>query len=205
MEDIILIGFGGHAKSVIDTIEKQKKYRIIGFTDINKEQTYRGYSVVGTDDDLRRIFENGVKSAFITIGYLGDSSLRNKLYRELKEIGYVIPVIVDDTAVLASDVVVGEGTYIGKKAVVNSAARIGEMCIINTGAIVEHDCDVQAFSHIAVGATLCGAVKVGAETLIGANASILQGVEIGDRAKVGAGAIVVKNVPKNITACGVWK
>ena len=205
MEDIILIGFGGHAKSVIDTIEKQKKYKIIGFTDINKEQTYRGYSVVGTDDDLKKIFESGVQSAFITIGYLGDSSLRNKLYRELREIGYVIPVIVDDTAVLASDVVVGEGTYIGKNAVVNSAARIGEMCIINTGAIVEHDCDVQAFSHVAVGATLCGAVKVGAETLIGANASILQGVEIGERVKVGAGTVVVKNVPGNITVCGTWK
>ena len=26
MEDIVLIGFGGHAKSVIDTIERQNQY-----------------------------------------------------------------------------------------------------------------------------------------------------------------------------------
>lgn len=205
MEDIVLLGFGGHAKSVIDTIEKQKKYRIVGFTEIDCNQTYRGYSVIGTDEDLEKIFQSGVKRAFITIGYLGDSIVRNKLYQRVKEIGYSIPVIVDDTAILADDVVLGEGTYVGKNAVVNSAAKAGEMCIINTGAIVEHDCIVGAFSHVAVGATLCGAVKVGSETLIGANASIIQGVEIGNKVKVGAGAIILKDVPNNTTACGVWK
>lgn len=205
MEDIILIGFGGHAKSVMDTIEKQKQYRIVGFTEINKELNYRGYSVVGTDDDLKRIFQKGVKNAFVTIGYMGSSALRNKLYRELKEIGYSLPVIIDDTAVLASDVEIGEGTFVGKNAVVNSAARIGEMCIINTGAIVEHDCVVQAFSHVAVGATLCGAAKTGEDVFVGANATIIQGVKIEDKAKIGAGAIVLKDVPEGTTVYGVWK
>lgn len=205
MEDIILIGFGGHAKSVIDTIEKQRKYRIIGFTEKDEVLTYRGYSVLGSDEKLKELYQNGVKNAFVTIGYLGDSSTRNKIYHELKEIGYTLPVIVDETAVLASDVVLGEGTYIGKNVVLNSAVRIDEMCIVNTGAIVEHDCVVHAFSHVAVGATLCGAVKVGSETLIGANATIIQGVEVGDGVKVGAGAVVLKSIPNNTTAYGVWK
>lgn len=205
MEDIILIGFGGHAKSVIDTIEKQRKYRIIGFTEKDNALTYRGYSVLGSDERLKELYQKGVKNAFVTIGYLGDSSIRNKIYRELKEIGYTLPVIVDETAVLASDVVLGEGTYIGKNVVLNSAVRIDEMCIVNTSAIVEHDCVVHAFSHVAVGATLCGAVNVGSETLVGANATVIQSVEIGDRVKVGAGAIVLKSIPANTTAYGVWK
>ena len=33
MEDIILLGFGGHAKSVIDCLDLQGKYRIDGFMD----------------------------------------------------------------------------------------------------------------------------------------------------------------------------
>lgn len=36
MKDIILIGFGGHAKSVIDSIEGLGEYNIVGYTDVNE-------------------------------------------------------------------------------------------------------------------------------------------------------------------------
>ena len=39
MEDIILIGYGGHAKSVADCIERQKRYRIIGYTELEKKKS----------------------------------------------------------------------------------------------------------------------------------------------------------------------
>lgn len=205
VEDIILLGFGGHAKSVVDTIEKQNQYRIVGFTDKCKEKMYKEYRVIGTDDNLEDIFQKGVKNAFVTIGYLGDSTIRNQLFHRLKEIGYHIPVIIDDTAAVATDAIIGEGTYVGKNAVINSDATIGNMCIINTGAIVEHDCVVGDFSHIAVGAVVCGMSRVGAETLVGANATIIQCVEVGNKVKVGAGAVVLKQVPSDMTVSGIWK
>ena len=43
MDDIILVGAGGHAKSIIDSIEKNNCYRILGFTDIMHVDKYRAY------------------------------------------------------------------------------------------------------------------------------------------------------------------
>lgn len=205
MEDMILIGFGGHAKSVIDTIEKQKQYRIIGFTDPDKQLTYRNYHVVGVDDDLNDLFLSGIRNAFVTIGYLGKSDIREKLYQKLKKIGYHIPNIIDDTAAIASDARIGEGTFVGKNAVINSNTSVGNMCIINTGAILEHDCIVGDFSHIAVGAVACGNVCVGQRTLVGANATILQGLKVGKDVRIGAGSIVLNDIPDEVTAYGTWK
>lgn len=205
MEDIVLIGFGGHAKSVADTIETQGKYRIVGFTDQDLGKTYKNYKTIGTDEALADLFRQGVKNAFITIGYMGDSTLRKRLYLKLKEIGYQVPAIIDDTAVLAEDARIGEGTYIGKRAVVNANAVVGDMCIINTGAVVEHDCRIGSFSHVAVGAVVCGMAQIGQEVLIGANATVLQCVKIGKGAKVGAGTVALKDVPSCETVCGIWK
>ena len=37
MEEIVLIGFGGHAKSIIDTIEANEKYKIAGILEKRKK------------------------------------------------------------------------------------------------------------------------------------------------------------------------
>ena len=43
MNDIILAGFGGHAKGVIDSIEKSGLFHITGYTDPEFRGEYRGY------------------------------------------------------------------------------------------------------------------------------------------------------------------
>lgn len=205
MEDIVIVGFGGHAKSIIDALESQGKYHIIGFTDIVERPSYKGYNYLGTDDVLPRILENGVKYAHIAIGFIGQGKLRDKLYGFVKEIGFSLPVIVDSSAVVASDAHIDEGCFVGKNAVVNANAKIGKMCIINTGAIIEHDCKIAEFSHIAVGTTLCGEVFVGNHSFIGAGATIIQGRNVGEECIIGAGSIVLKNIDYRSKVYGVVK
>lgn len=50
MEDIILLGLGGHAHSVVDSIEWAGKYNIIGFLDTKEMQGkhYKDYYVLDT-------------------------------------------------------------------------------------------------------------------------------------------------------------
>ena len=201
--NIILLGTGGHAHSVIDSIESDGKYSVYGFLDIKGREGdhYREYKVIGTDDLLESYFKEGIRNAFVTDGYLGKGDIRNRLYLQLKKIGFNIPTIVDRTAVIAQDVILGEGTFVGKRVVVNSVAEIGKMCIINTGAIIEHDCKIGDFSHISVGSVLCGSVHVGKGSFIGANATIIQGKTIGNKCIIGAGTTIRKNVEDNFM---VW-
>lgn len=204
MEDIILLGIGGHAHSVVDSIEQAGKYRIVGFLDVKEHQDkeYRGYRVIGTDDMLENYYRKGVKNAFVTVGYLGEGQIRDTLYMKLKRIGYTIPNIIDETAIIARDVRLGEGNYVGKRTVINANAEIGTMCIINTGAIVEHDCCIGDMTHIAVGTVLCGQVMIGDRALIGAGAVVRQGIHIGAHAIIGAGMTITKDVKNHIKKYG---
>lgn len=196
MEDIVLLGTGGHAHSVVDSIEQTGKYNIIGFLDTEEMlgRRYKDYQVIDTDAALEKYYKKGLRNAFITIGYLGRGDIRNRLYERIHNIGYTIPNIIDRTAIVADNVVLGEGIFIGKRAVINANASIGEMCIINTGAIVEHDCCVESFAHISVGSVLCGGVHVGKASFVGANATIIQYKTIGSRCIIGAGITVRKDV-----------
>lgn len=196
MDDIILIGLGGHAKSVVDSIEGQGLYRIAGFTERAgfAGQAYKNYRVIGTDADLPALYDQGIRHAFITVGYMGRPEVRRKLYEEIKSIGFAVPNIIDATAVLAEDVKLGEGIFVGKRAVVNANASVGDMCIINTAAVIEHDCVIGGFSHVAVGAVLCGGCRTGVGVFVGANATVVQQQEIADNSFIKAGQVVAASM-----------
>ena len=204
MEKIILLGMGGHAYSVLDSIEGMGRYHIVGFLDNEKKigETYKEYSLIGTDSMLDELYGKGIRYAFVTVGYMGEKTVRRELYKKLKQKGFELPVIIDKSAVLAKNIKIGEGVYIGKKTVVNSAAKIGDLCILNTGSIIEHGSVIGSNSHIAVGGVLCGNVTVGEDTLIGAGATVIQEIKIGNQVIVGAGTVVTKNIDDNSKVIG---
>lgn len=204
MKDIILVGFGGHAKSIIDSIEQVKQFRIIGYVDIEPKKTYKDYRWLGTDDELYRYYKSGIQNAVICVGYMGENDIRDDLYNRTKALGFCLPVIIDASAVVAKDAEIGEGTYIGKGVVINADSRVGKMCIVNSGALIEHENIIEDYSHIAVRTVLCGNVHVGHHTFIGANATVIQGVEIGERCIIGAGSIILRNIPKQKKIYGVY-
>ena len=88
-------------------------------------------------------------------------------------------------------------------AVINSSAKIGKHCIINTGAIIEHDNIIEDFVHVSPNATLCGTVKVGEETHIGAGTTVKNNINICKKCTVGAGAVVVKDIEEEGKYIGI--
>lgn len=196
MEKIVLLGFGGHAKSIIDTIETLKKYEIVGISDVVEKQgeRYRKYSVAYQDEQLEYLFDAGIKNLFISVGYMGNSHIRNELFLLAKKIGYSFPPIIDPTAIVAKDVIIEEGVFIGKSAIVNADAKIHKMAIINTGSIIEHESEIGDFTHIAVGTVICGQANIGNNSFVGSNATIIQNIQVGNDVIIGAGCVVRKNL-----------
>lgn len=191
MEDIILVGYGGHAKSVADCIERAKKYHIVGYTDLMPHGSRHTY--LGTDDMLMEYWGQGIKNAAIGVGYMGKGNLRERLYAKLKRIGYSLPVISDTSAIICGTVQIAEGAFVGKGAVINAEAKIGKMAIVNTMALVEHECAIGDFTHVAVSAVLCGQVEVGRAAFIGANATVTQCLHIPSNTVVPAGETLRRN------------
>ncbi|WP_352418293.1 acetyltransferase [Proteiniborus sp.] len=204
MNDIILIGGGGHCKSVIDSIEESKEYNIVGILDLpDKVGTeILGVKVIGTDDQLEYYYKNGAKYAFLTVGSIGDVTLRKKLYSISLDIGYRFPNIIDNTAIISEKIQIGHGNYVGKGAIINSDTVIGNNCIINTGVIIEHECSIGDFCHIAPGSVLSGRVIVGRSSHIGTNSTIIQNINVGENTIIGAGSVVIKDIGDNRKAYG---
>ena len=198
---LLLIGGGGHCHSVLDSILTMDLYDEIGIVD-NISSSYLGVSVVGCDDDISELIKNGWTDAFITVGSIGDTGGRRRLYEMIKRMGLIVPTIIDPTSTIGKNVKIEEGVFVEKRAVINTGSSIGVCAIINTGAIVEHDCKIGTFSHISPGTILCGQVKVGEDSHVGAGSVVKQIVEIGNKVIIGAGSVVVSNVPDNVKAFG---
>ena len=198
---LLLIGGGGHCHSVIDSVLALKSFDSIGIVDPS-DADYNGVPVVGADEDIPSLIKDGWTYAFITVGSVGNTAIRRRLYEMVISLGLTIPAIIDPTAVLAKDAVIQEGVYIGKKAIVNAGSVIDKCAIINTGAIVEHDCHIGEFSHISPGTVLCGQVSVGKDSHVGAGSVVRQQTVIGSNTLIGMGSVVVKDMPDDVKAFG---
>ena len=198
---LLLIGGGGHCRSVLSSVLSLNEYEEIGIVDY-ADTSVLGVPVVGQDEDLPALKKAGWTDAFITVGSIGDTSLRQRLYQMVVNNGLIVPAIIDITAIIAQDAKVAEGSYIGKGVILNSGSCIGKCAIINTGAIIEHDCLIGDFVHISPGTVLCGQVFVGDHSHIGAGSVVRQQIEIGKDVLVGAGSVVVSNIPDCVKAFG---
>jgi sugar O-acyltransferase (sialic acid O-acetyltransferase NeuD family) len=133
---------------------------------------------------------------------VGDNRVRTQLGDSLKESDVRFANVIDPSAVIMPDAVLGVGIFVGLQAVVHSGAKIGDHALINSGAIVEHDCIV------APGAAVCSGVRMGGRVIIEKNGFICTGatlaprVVIGEKAIVGAGAVVINDIPGGCVAYG---
>jgi sugar O-acyltransferase (sialic acid O-acetyltransferase NeuD family) len=201
---ILLVGGGGHCKSVLDSLIQSEQYSEIGIVDKNDNigKHVLRISVIGCDDDLIKLYKNGYTYAFVTLGSIGEPTQRIKLFSILEEIGFEIPNIVDPTAIISENVNMSYGIYVGKNTVINAGVSIGKGCIINTSSVIEHDCIVEQFSHIATGSVLCGEVHIQKNVHIGANSTIKQQVKIGADTTIGMGSVVLHDIADSIIAYG---
>ncbi len=203
MKKLLLLGSSGHCGSILDCVLSAGLYDEIGLVSSNPNKSIFGVPVVGNYEQLPALFRAGWTQAHIAIGSVGYVAKRREMYRVLTDIGFRLATVIDPSAVIARDVEIADGVWIGKRAVVNNACRIGTCAMINTGSVIEHESVVGDFAHVSPGAVLCGQVRVGDDTHVGAGSTVKQGVHIGSGVMIGAGSVVVKNVPDGVMAYGV--
>jgi sugar O-acyltransferase (sialic acid O-acetyltransferase NeuD family) len=189
MIKIAMFGGGGHAKVITELIQLSGAYEIS-----------RQYA---TPEEEQEFADRAARFDAAVIA-VGDNWLRQQIVTRIRTIAPTMPFVrlIHPSAVIATDVTIGEGTIIMAGVVVNPGTVIGEHCIINTRSSLDHDCTLASFVSVAPGSTLAGCVRIGAYSAIGIGSSIIHNIHIGEHSVIGAGATVVRSVESFCVAYG---
>jgi sugar O-acyltransferase (sialic acid O-acetyltransferase NeuD family) len=202
---LVILGAGGHARSLIDVVRTHKVIEIVGILDPDRNKhgtSLDGVSVIGGDEQLESL-----KAQFdlfiVGVGSSGtDNRARTEVYQRCMRMGLEPYSAVSTLSIVSTSTTVGQGCQIFHSAIINAGCRLGEHVIINTAAVIEHDCIIGDHAHIATAATLAGGVRIGTGAFIGCGAVVIPGIQIGENAVVGAGATVIKDVPSGSRVAG---
>jgi sugar O-acyltransferase (sialic acid O-acetyltransferase NeuD family) len=199
MNSILIVGGGGHCRSLIDVIETQGVYRIVGILDNEKKMgdTILNYPIIGSDADLSSV-TSLVKNVVIAVGQIKSPQIRKRLYESTKACEIELPVISSPYAYISKHSMILESVSVMHGAIINAGVKIGVNCIINSMALIEHDVCVGDHCHIASGARINGGVTIESGSFIGSGAVLKQGVTVGQNCVIGAGCIVLDDVANNI-------
>ncbi len=191
MNDILLIGGGGHCKSVIDVIEQEARFNIVGIVERPDflETDVLGYQIIGNDSDLGDLAKK-YEYALITVGQIESPSLRIKLFDLVVEAGFILPSVVSPNAYISPHASIDNGVAIMHNAIINANTTIGDNCIINSKALIEHDCRISKHCHISTNATINGGVVVESGCFIGSGAITKESITIGKNSFIKAGSLV---------------
>lgn len=202
--NIVIVGSSGHARVVLDIVEKQGLYTISGFIDSYRPagETESGYPILGDESLLPGLVADGELDGFIVA--IGDNHIRQKVTDRIAAICPTLPLVaaVHPSANIGRGVVIGPGTVVMAGASVNPASTIGVGCILNTHCSLDHDSAIGDFASLAPASATGGNCKIAAGAAVGIGATLVHGISVGTHTIVGAGATVLRDLPAQVVAYG---
>lgn len=190
---LILVGGGGHCKSVIDAA-LSAGFEVRGILDMPEKARTEvlGVEVVGTDDDVHKYVTDC--RFVITVGQIKSAASRRRLAERIEAAGGEFATIVASTARVSPFARVGDGAVVLHGACVNADAVVGRHCIVNTCAVIEHDVEVGDFTHISTNSSVNGGAEIGDNCFIGSGTVVNQGVGVASGVVVASASLVNKSI-----------
>jgi sugar O-acyltransferase (sialic acid O-acetyltransferase NeuD family) len=204
LPNIVIFGASGHGGAVLECIQKEKKYNVIGFIDSFQKAgaKFHGFQVLGTEYDLPVLIDKfNLKGGIVAIG---DNWTRRQM---VDRIWAVVPHFefistVHPTATVAKNVSLGMGSVIMPGVVVRTNSVIGDFCILNTKCSLDHDGIMNNFSSLAPGVITGGNFCLGAYSAICLGAKVIENICVEEHSVIGSGALVLDDVANNVTVYG---
>lgn len=194
---VAIIGYSGHAYVITDIFLNAGRL-VTAYCDAEeKEKNPYHLQYLGRESEVIDTLRD--YDLFICVG---NNAIREKVQNLMMAHERTIINAIHPSAVVSASVQMGNGVMVAANATINPLVEIGKGVICNTSCSIDHECVIDDYAHIAPGAVLCGNVRVGRSSFVGANAVVRQGISIGNNVMIGAGAVIVKDVPDGVTVVG---
>lgn len=182
MRRLLIVGAGGHGRSVAEAVLAAGQYGLAGFVDDaapSLEYVWE-WPVFGSMVDLASCRQH----ADAAIVAIGNNRLREALHHKLDAAGFELATVIHPKAIVSPRAVIGAGSAIMAGAIVGTEAVLGAGVIINCAAVVDHHCRVEDFGHLSVNAGMAGG------SVLGRGAWMQAGSVLGYGVKVAAGGVL---------------
>ncbi|MCY9265921.1 acetyltransferase [Bacillus licheniformis] len=202
MQNVVIIGAGGHGKVVRELVKERPDTELAGILDDRYAELhvenglYRGPSAAA--EELARLHPD---AKFVLA--VGQNSIRQQLYERIGLPLDRYAVLIHPSAVVSGSARIQNGAVVMASSVIQADADVGIHAIVNTGAIVEHDNRIGDYVHLSPGTVLTGGVTVMEGAHLGAGTAVIPGKTVGRWSVTGSGAAVIHDIPDNCTAVGV--
>jgi len=175
---LLIIGAGGHGRSVAEAVIAAGIYEMAGFVDDAAPGLAQvwGYAVLGTTDDVS-VYRTHADRAIVAVG---NNTLRAVLSIKLLAAGFELTTVVHPRAIVSPRAVIGPGSAIMAGAIVGTEARLGCGVIVNCGAVVDHDAQVHDYGHLGVNACMAGGSVLGRNAWMQAGSALSYGVKVAE-------------------------
>ncbi len=176
MRRLLIVGAGGHGRSVAEAVLAAGEFELAGFVD----DAAPGLSIVwnlavlGTTTDVGH-YRVHADHAIVA---MGNNAVRESLCNSLLAAGFELATIVHPRAIVSPRAVIGQGCTIMAGAVVGTEAKLGCGVIVNCGAVVDHNAQVHDYGHLGVNAAMAGGSELGRSAWMQAGTSIGYGVKV---------------------------
>ena len=192
MKKLVIIGAGGHCRSVLSAAQSMKIWQDFKIIDLNftnqneKIIGYKVYPIEKVNEYIKRKLD-----FFIAIG---DNKIRETTYRSMKEHECSFVNIIHPNSHIDKNSSLGKGNFVGQFSNIGACARLGNFNIVNNYGNVEHEVTLGDFNHLAPSSTICGRSKLKDNIFVGSNAVIIEKLSIAKNTTIGAGSVVLKSV-----------
>lgn len=173
---VIVIGAGGHGRSVAEAILLLGRDELVGFVDDGADANAKvwTYPILGRTDSLHAI--RALADAVVVA--IGNNAVRERLHAQVREAGFELLTVIHPTAFVSPTAILGAGCAVMAGAVVGTEAELAEGAIVNCGATVDHHCKVKAFGHLGVNACMAGGSVLGHRAWMQAGSALGYGVQV---------------------------
>lgn len=178
MRKLLIIGAGGHGRSLAEAVLGSEEFLIACFLDDAFPQLKCVWNipVLGKVDDFARW--RGIADCAVVA--IGNNAVRLGVARQLQGNGFELATVIHPSAIVSPTAMIGTGGAIMAGSIVGTEARLGEGVIVNCGAVVDHHCQIGNYGHLGVNAAMAGGAILGALAWMQAGSVLGYGVEIAE-------------------------
>lgn len=203
MKNLVIIGAGGFAREIYDLAMvcygNEPGFSVKGFlSDGPSNIESMGYPPV-----LSTVAGYEIQPGDIFFCAIGKVSDRKKTVDIIRDKGGSFINLVHPTSVISPSVKLGIGVGIKAFCVLASDVTIGDFTFLQSSVIMGHDVRIGNFCQVNSFAFFAGYAHVHDRVSVNAGAKLIQNVVVEEDAVVGVGSVVLRKVKQGTTVFGV--